>query len=334
MNRRRLGRTGIEVGEIGIGTWELSGDVWGKKDDAVSLAALRAGVDGGANFIDTAADYGSGHVEELIGRLLREGGTGVRREDVVIATKVKPQSMVWAPALERPIRESFTPEWIRSELEASLRRLGTDYVDVLFLHTWSRSWAHEDEWYGVMADLKASGELRAVGISVADEGASDANVQIALGHVEVVQCVYSVFQQEPELTLFPLAEKHGVGVVARSVFSSGALVQDWGADTVFPEGDWRATWPLEEKRNWLAEQKRMADAVKAVIAESGIDRPTFCLRYVLEPPAVSVAIPGSANPDHVRANTAASGVLPADVRQQIKQLWLDRTVRGTYNGSG
>lgn len=328
MNRRPLGRTGIEVGEVGIGTWELSGDVWGKKDDAVSVAAVLAGLDAGANFIDTAADYGQGHVEELIGRL------PVRREDVVIATKVRPASMVWAPPPERPIAEFFPPERIRAELEGSLRRLRTDYVDVLFLHTWSRSWGHEDEWFSVMAGLKAAGTIRAIGVSVADEGASDANVAVALGHVDVVQCVYSVFQQEPEATLFPLAEKFGVGVVARCPFSSGALVQDWHAGMQFSPGDWRATWPQDVKRDWLAEQRRMAGEVKAVIDETGMDRPAFCLRYVLGSPAVSAVIPGSANPDHVRANSAVAGTLDPGVRRRVKQLWLDRTIRGTYNGSG
>src|SRR5262249_21417518 len=157
-------------------------------------------------------------------------------------------------------------------------RLRTDHVDVLFLHTWSRSWAAEDEWFGAMSSLKDAGKVRAIGISVADEGASDANVAIALGQVDVVQCVYSVFQQEPESTLFPLAAKQGVGIVARSPFSSGALVQDWAAKGfTFPEGDWRATWPNDVKQNWLDDQRRMSHAVGEVIAESGIDKPTFCL---------------------------------------------------------
>ena len=329
MRRRPLGSTGIEVGEVGIGTWELSGDVWGAKDDAVSIAAIRAGLDAGANFVDTAADYGQGHVEELI------GGMGLRRDDVILATKVRPECMVWAPRPERPISEFFTPAWIRSECEASLRRLRTDYVDVLFLHTWSRSWAADDEWFGAMSALKAAGKIRAIGISLADEGASDANVAIAQGQVDVVQCVYSVFQQEPEWTLFPLATKHGVGVVARSPFSSGALVQDWSASGfTFPAGDWRATWPNDVKQNWLDDQRRMAAAVGQIVSSSGLDKPSFCLRYVLGSPAVSTVIPGSANPDHVRSNALVSGDLDAATRARVKQLWLDRTVRGTYNGSG
>jgi len=102
-----------------------------------------------------------------------------------------------------------------------------------------------------MAALKAEGKIRAIGISVPDGGLTDANVQIARRQVDVVQCTYSVFQQEPEVSLFPLAEKYGVGIVARSPFSAGALVQSWEQDMTFPEGDWRATWPLESEPDCL-----------------------------------------------------------------------------------
>ena len=333
--RRVLGRTGIEVGEVGIGTWELAGDVWGAKDDDRSRAALLAGIEAGATFIDTASDYGQGHVEELIGGLFGDGS--IARDEVVIATKIRPEAMKWAPPPHRSISEFFPPDWIRSECDVSLRRLRTDHVDVLFLHTWSRSWAHEDGWFGVMADLKEAGKIRSIGISIADEGVADANVAIALGQVEVVQCVYSVFQQEPEVTLFPLAAKHGVGIVARSPFSSGALVQTWSAGMEFPEGDWRATWPQEVKRDWVAEQARMADVVGTVIAGTGLSRPAFCLRYVLDSPTVSVVIPGSANPEHVRANVEAPAQTPpltAEVHEELGRLWRDHEVHGTFNGSG
>ncbi|HET7488135.1 MAG TPA: aldo/keto reductase [Acidimicrobiales bacterium] len=334
MNRRPLGRTGIEVSEVGLGTWELLGDVWGAKDDDRSLAALRAGLEAGATFVDTAADYGSGHVEDLLGRLLSAGAVG--RDDVVLATKVRPECMVWAPPPERPIHEFFRPAWIRAECEASLRRLRTDHVDVLYLHTWSRSWGHEDDWYAEMARLKEEGKIRAVGISVPDLGVADANVAVARGQVDVVQCVYSVFQQEPESSLFPLAARFGVGVVARSPFSSGALVQRWTPGMQFPEGDWRASWPQEVQRDWVAEQARMAALVDGVVATSELDRPSFCLRFVLDSPSVASVIPGSADPDHVRANAGASGrapVAPA-LRAQLGELWRQRRIRGVYNGSG
>lgn len=330
MNRRALGSTGITVGEVGIGTWELAGDVWGPKDDDVSLAALRAGIDAGADLLDTAADYGNGRVESLIARV------GVPRDRLVIATKVRPECGIWAPRPELPIGDFFRPAWIRSECEASLRRLGTDHVDVLYLHTWSRSWGHEDDWFAEMAALKAEGKIRAVGISLPDEGPADANVAIARGQVDVLQVVYSVFQQEPEVSLFPLAEKFGVGVVARSVFSSGALVQQWSAGMAFPDGDWRATWPNDVKRDWVAEQVAMAARVDEVVAGRGLTRPELCLAYVLGDARVAAAIPGSADPDHVRANMAASGrpTLDSELRLALNDLWRSRAVHGTYNGSG
>jgi len=333
VNRRPLGSTGIEVGEVGIGTWEMAGDVWGPKDDETSLAALRAGLEAGADLIDTAADYGNGHVEELIGRLLAER---TRRDNLVICTKVRPECGIWAPRPELPISDFFPPAWIRSECEASLQRLGTDYVDVLFLHTWNRSWGHEDAWFEAMAALKAEGKIRAIGISVPDEGITDANVQMGRGQVDVVQAVYSVFQQEPEVALFPLAERFGVGILARSPFSSGALVQQWTRAMDFPEGDWRATWPNEVKQDWLAEQVRMTGLVDGAMAGTGLDRPAACLAYVLGDQRVSAVLPGSGNLDHVRANVAAGGGpgLDPSTRRRLKELWLARTIHGTYNGSG
>lgn len=335
MRRRALGTTGIEVTEIGIGTWELSGDVWGGTDDRRSIAALRAGLDAGSNFIDTAADYGGGHVEELIGSMLEDGRGHLRREDVVVSTKVRPENGRFAPPPEAAIAGSFRPAWIRASCEASLRRLRTDHIDVLFLHTWSRAWGHEDEWFAEMGALREEGKIRAIGISVPDGGVGDANVPIARGQVDVVQCVHSVFQQEPEVTLFPLARRFGVGVIARSPFSSGVLVQEWHPGMRFPEGDWRGSWPQQADPDWLAEQVRMGEAVKGIIAGSGLDRPTFCLRYALGSPAVSAVIPGSADPDHVRSNMAASDGPPLDagVRARLRDLWLTRAIHGTYNGS-
>jgi len=333
VNRRLLGATGIEVGEVGIGTWEMSGDVWGPKDDDVSLAALRAGVEAGANFVDTAADYGNGHVETLVGRLLAEG---LARDQLVLSTKVRPRCGVFAPPPEAPIEEFFPPAWIRSECEASLRRLGTDHVDVLFLHTWSRSWGHHDDWFDAMAALRDEGKIRAIGISIPDEGPADANVPIARRQVEVIQCVHSVIQQEPEVTLFPLAQRFGVGIVARSPFSSGALVSDWDEGADFAPGDWRATWPRSVKEGWFEDQARMADLVQGVVDGSGLARHAFCLKFVLGAPAVSAVIPGSADPAHVRANVLAPGQGPplsAEARHRLQEMWTRRQIHGTYNGS-
>ncbi|MFG3684492.1 aldo/keto reductase [Micromonospora chalcea] len=333
MKYRALGRTEIQVSDVGIGTWEMSGDVWGAKDDSTSKAAIAAGIEAGANFIDTAAGYGAGHVEELIGEFLHS--SSISRSDVVISTKVKPKNGRFAPPPNVPVSEAYAPDWIVRQVEESLRRLRTDYVDVLFMHTWSRGWDADEEWYATVDKLKQAGKIRAIGISVPDEGPAEANTHIEAGRVDVVQVVYNVFQQEPEYALFPLAKKHDIGIVARSPFSSGALVQDWRPDMQFEDGDWRGSWPLEVKPGWLEDQTRMAGLVKEIFGAAGIDQSLGALTYVLANDVVSSVIPGSANPDHVRGNVAAAMAPRLDdgLIENLKDLWRNGLVHGTYNGS-
>ena len=333
MKSRALGRTGIQISEVGIGTWELSGDVWGAKDDRVSKRAIVAGIEQGANFVDTAADYGDGHVEELIGELI--SFRAIVRDSVVISTKVKPKNNRYAPPPHVRIEDAYQPSWIRQQLEASLTRLNTDYVDILFLHTWSAAWDNSDEWYVCLRALRDEGKIRAFGISLPDEGPSDANIHLEAGRVDVVQVVYNIFQQQPEDALFPLAREHCVGIIARSPFSSGVLVGEWTKNMSFPEGDWRGIWPLDVKPGWLEEQVEMANLVRPILDTTTLSPAVAALRFVLDNPDVTSVIPGSANPAHVRSNIAASSApaLDASTRGRLRGLWVNGRIRGTYNGS-
>src|SRR5690606_31908667 len=205
--------------EIGLGTWELSGDVWGPKDDRTSLAAIHRALDLGTTFIDTAAGYGRGHAEELVGSVRKEKRSN--RDKVVISTNVQPEGGGLAPPPDRSISDCFSPKWIESQCNESLHRLQTDYVDILFLHTWSRSWGHNTEWYEAMIQLKKQGKIRSIGISIPDEGIADANVHIEADRGDVIQCVYNMLQQEHEYTLFPFASKKCEREIARSPLRSG-----------------------------------------------------------------------------------------------------------------
>lgn len=332
MKQKTLGITGLSLSELGIGTWEMSGSDWGIKDDRVSRAALLQALENGVNFIDTAADYGNGHAELLVGATLREwklSGGG----PVVTSTKVHPKCGVFAPPPVRAIDDFFPPDWISKECDASLSRLGTDHIDILFLHTWNRSWGHRTEWFEQMSELKRDGKIGAIGISIPDEGIADANVHIEGGRVDVVQCVFNIFQQEPEHTLFPLAQKHGVGIVARSPFSSGALVGNWTKAMTFEAGDWRGLWPQSLRSNWLEEQVGMADTVRRML--NGYPMPIAAIKYALLHEAVTSVIPGSADPRHVLQNIDAVSAppLPSDVVQALKQCWEANKIHGTYNGS-
>ena len=333
VNCRKLGKTGIPVSEVGLGTWELSGDVWGAKDDHVSKCAILAGIERGASFLDTAADYGDGHVEELIGQLI--SCRMAIRHSLVIGTKVKPENNWFTPPPEVPIEDAYRPGWIREQLERSLSRLRTDYVDILFMHTWSPAWSDSDDWYLCLRALRDEGKVRAFGISVPDEMPTAANAHVEAGRVDVIQVVYNAFQQAPEHTLFPLARQRGVGIIARSPFSSGVLVEGWTRDMSFAEGDWRGRWPLHVKPGWLEEQVCMAHLVAPILDSTRLPRPVAALRFILDNPDVTSVIPGSANPEHVRTNvTAGSGYrLDAFAQRQLRDLWLRGRVHGTYNGS-
>lgn len=334
MKLRLVGKTGLRISEIGLGTWEISGDVWGKKDDSESLHAIQTALDNGINYIDTAAGYGSGHSETLVGEALKK--RGAQRHDVVVSTKVLPKCLQWAPPPEKDIDEFFPPDWIAEQCEKSLRRLNLESIGILFLHTWNSSWGHRTEWYEAMTKLRQQGKIRAIGISIGDERVAEANVHVEAGRVDAIQCVYNIFQQEPEYNLFPLAHKHNVGIIARTPFSSGALTGMWTADTVFPEGDWRGRWPAGVGYpNWLQEQVAMAESVRPIVDKEGLAMPTAALRFVLMSQYVSSVIPGSANPRHVQSNIAAASVAPLSeaAMSALKNLWLERRIHGTYNGS-
>lgn len=329
-----LGKTALRLSEMGLGTWEMSGDVWGKKDDSKSIRAIHTALDAGINYIDTAAGYGSGHSEQVIGKALKERHE--KGDNVVVSTKVLPKCMIWAPPPEKDIDEFFPPDWIVEQCEKSLRNLQIEQIGILFLHTWNSSWGHRIEWYETMHRLKEQGKIQAIGISIGDERVAEANVHIESERVDAIQCVYNVFQQEPEYNLFPLARKHRVGIIARSPFSSGALTGTWKKGMTFPEGDWRGRWPAGlGLKDWADEQVNMAEFVRPTLEGAGVPMSIAALKFVLMNPDITSVIPGSADHDHVKSNISAIFAPPLTEKamKDLKQLWLDRKIHGTYNGS-
>lgn len=332
MLQRSLGNSGVTLSEVGIGTWELAGDVWGKKTESDSIRAILTGLEHGATFIDTAAGYGGGLSEKIVAKAMSEWGGAT---EVAISSKILPMNGVFAPDPYVPIEDAYPYDWIIQQAEESLVRLKMECLDILFIHTWSRAWGHEDGWLRALEDLKKSGKIRASGISIPDEGIADANVAVALNQIDAIQCVYNLFQQEPEYSLFPLAKRHNVGIIARSPFSSGVIAQSWAADHKFEEGDWRASWPLGVKPDWFEDQIRMeAETTKALSDYDGTSVEA-AIQYILDSDAVTSVIPGSSNPAHVASNMSAckaKKLLPQQ-SERIRELWRDGVIRGTYNGS-
>lgn len=302
MQYRILERTGIKVSEVGFGAWAIGGG-WGPKNDADSLAALHKALDMGCTFIDTAQVYGNGHSERLIARVFKERG-----ERVTVSTKVPPKNSTWGPRPGTDIREAFPADWLIERAELSLRNLETDTIDIYQLHTWCPTWDKETEWYEALVKLREQGKIRFFGISVSDHRPGEANPHLAAGRVDTIQVIYNILDQSPETELFPLAQKHQVGIINRVPLASGALTGKWTKDTKFPPGDWRGEW---KTREWLLQKVEQVERLR-FLERDGMSMTVAALKYVLAHPAVSVAIPGVRNVQQAEANLSASDSNPLE----------------------
>jgi aryl-alcohol dehydrogenase-like predicted oxidoreductase len=318
---RRLGRTGLEVSEIGYGAWGIGKTQWLGAQDDESLRALNTAIDLGLNFIDTALGYGEGHSERLVGQVVRE-----REETVYVATKIPPKNGKWpAPAGLHP-DETFPADHVRECTERSLKNLGLDAIDVQQFHVWHDEWVGEGDWLEAVEDLKKEGEIRFFGVSINDHQPHNAIRLIETGVVDSVQVIYNVFDQSPEDELFPACQEHDVGVIVRVPFDEGALTARITPETTFEEGDFRNDYFRPDRKQEVYER------VSAIIAELGVtvdEMAEVALRYVLSHPAVSTVIPGMRSVRNVERNVAVGDGrgLPED---QVRRLKAHRWVRNFY----
>jgi aryl-alcohol dehydrogenase-like predicted oxidoreductase len=321
MNRRRLGRTGIEVSEIGYGAWGIGGSKWMGAQDEESLRALNTAIDLGVNFIDTALGYGDGHSEELVGRVARE-----RSEDVYVSTKIPPKNGTFPAPEGIDPEEAFPRDHVVECTERSLRNTGLDVLDVQQFHVWSDDWVGRGSWLQAIEELKAAGKIRAFGVSINDHQPANAVKLIESGVVDTVQVIYNVFDQSPEDELLPACLEHDIGVLARVPLDEGALTGRIGPDTEFPEGDFRNDYFRDGRK------KEVDERVRAIVADLGIERDALAetaLRYILSSDAVSTVIPGMRSVRNVERN-AALGDGRGLPDEQVRALKRHRWVRNFY----
>ena len=318
MNYRRLGRTGLEVSEIGYGAWGIGQSMWLGAEDDESLAALNRAIDLGVTLIDTALGYGNGHSEQLVGEVVRS-----RSERIVVATKIPPKNMTWpAPGGVDP-EEAFPANWVRSCTERSLSNLGLDAIDLQQFHVWSDEWVGRGTWLEAIEELKSEGRILAFGVSINDHQPANAIKLIESGAVDSVQVIYNVFDQSPEDELLDACAEHGIGVLARVPFDEGSLTGTIGPDTAFPEGDFRNRYFRDDRKAQVEER------VRAILEDLAIERAALAevaLRYVLSHPAVSSAIPGMRTVRNVERNAAVGDGrgLPEEQVAALKRHRWDR----------
>ncbi|HEV2874534.1 MAG TPA: aldo/keto reductase [Thermoleophilaceae bacterium] len=321
MRYRRLGRTGIEVSEIGYGAWGIGGAQWGGADDDESIQALHRAIDLGLNFIDTALAYGEGRSERLVGQVVRE-----RDETVHVATKVPPKNRIWPAGEGAALEDVFPPGHVRECAEQSLRNLGMDSVDVLQLHVWNDDWADSAELFDEVGELRSSGKIRFFGVSINDHQPANGVRLVEGGAVDTVQVIYNVFDQSPEDELLPACRERGVGVIARVPLDEGGLTGRIDADTEFEGDDFRAHYFRGDRRREVHER---VSAIASDLDSDVTNVAEAALRFILGEPAVSTVIPGMRSLRNVERNIAASdaGPLPDEERDKLR---AHRWVRNFY----
>jgi aryl-alcohol dehydrogenase-like predicted oxidoreductase len=318
MKYRTLGRTGIEVSEIGYGAWGIGGVQWTGGDDEEAKRALNLAIDRGLNFIDTALAYGDGHSERLVGEVARS-----RKERIYIATKVPPKNLEW-PARDVPLRQVFTYDYIIECTEQSLRNLGVETIDLQQLHVWNDNWTNESEWSDALFKLREQGKVRYFGLSINDYQPSNAIKALRQGHIDTVQVIYSIFEQAPQDELYPVCQDLNIGVIARVPFDEGGLTGAIRPDSVFPENDFRSWFFRGARKQKVFDSVERMKSLLGVEAESLAD---LALRYTLSHDAVSSVIPGMRSGKHVEANISCSDgkKLSEETLSRLKEFAWDRT---------
>ncbi|MGW0781871.1 aldo/keto reductase [Streptomyces sp. NPDC002913] len=321
MRYRELGRSGIQVSEIGYGAWGIGESSWIGASEDESVRALHRAIDLGVNLIDTARGYGES--ERIVGRVVRERAG----DEVLVATKVPPKNRIWPAPDGLDPADTFPGAHIRTSLETSLSASGLDHFDVVQFHVWNDDWLGRGDWLETVADLKKEGKLRLFGVSVNDHQPDSALALVRSGLVDTVQVIYNVFDQAPADAFLPACEEHGVGVIVRVALDEGGLTGRITAGTTFPEGDWRNRYFRGDRPAQV--ERRVA----AIVADLGIAPDEIAenaLRFVLSSPAVSTVIPGMRSVRNVERNTALSDGRPLTA-DQLAVLAKHRWQRNYYS---
>jgi aryl-alcohol dehydrogenase-like predicted oxidoreductase len=320
MLKRKLGKSGIEVSEIGFGAWQIGGG-FGKQDDNEAIACIHRAIDKGVNFIDTAAVYGDGHSEKLIGKALAGRAAADRGKSVAIASKIPPK--IGRQAIETDlIKQVFPIDWITEITERSLSNLKIDCLDLQQLHSWTPAFLKQTEWLDGLNKLKKQGKIKSFGVSANDWDPYGATELARSGLIDSVQVIYNIFEQRPAEGLLDAAIKANVGIIARVPFEEGLLTGNFGPDANMDPTDWRSEWMTPQRR------RDAAGRVEALRKFLKPDRPTLAalaLKFCLSHPAVSTVIPGMRKLAHVDSNCAVSDgklIPPQELSELHRHKWV------------
>ncbi len=325
---RPLGRTGLQITQVGFGAWAIGGGGWaygwGSQDDADSIAAIKHAVASGINWVDTAAIYGLGHSEEVVGRAVRELPAAERPYVFTKGGMIPDPSKPYAEP-----QRNLRPESIRNEVEASLRRLGVERIDLYQFH-WPDAIGTpiEDSW-GEMARLIDEGKVRAGGVSNFDVGLLWRAERVR--HVDSLQPPFSLIHRHSGADVIPWSAAHGTGVIVYSPMQSGILTDDFSRERVarMAADDWRRR-DAEFNEPALSRNLALRDALRPIASRHAASIAAVAVAWALSWPGVSGAIVGARSPKQVDGWIRA-GTLTLDTADLAE---IAAAVERTQAGSG
>ncbi len=327
MKYRLLGKTGFEVSEISLGTWQVGGK-WGSKfDHKEADKILNLAFDNGVNFIDTADVYENGESERAVGKFIKS-----KSEKIYVATKC-------GRFISPHINENYKPEKLRTYVENSLKNIGIETIDLIQLHCPPTEVYYRPEIFELFDRLKEEGKIQKLGVSV--EKVEEAIKAIEFENVDTVQIIFNIFRQRPNELFFKLAKKKNIGILARVPLASGMLTGKFSKNTNFGEGDHRNFNRNGEKFD-KGETFSGVDYEKGLLAVNQlvkkfpeIDLVNLALKWILMHKEVSCVIPGASRPQQVVHNVEASEKPPLSftemeaiqqiydqlIKKDVHQLW-------------
>lgn len=330
MKYRTLGKTGLKVSEIGIGTWQLVGDegAWTKADLEESKNSLYKFTDLGGNFIDTASSYGTypgvpedvHPSEKFIGEFLKESGL---RDKVVIASKVHPKNMTWPAYKNSLVSNVFPKDHIEKIVDDSLKNLQVETIDVMQFHVWQDAWASEVEWKETITKITKEGKVKFWGISINDYQPSNCLKTIDTGLISTIQLIFNLFHQKPAVKLFPYAKENNIGLIARVPMDEGGLTGKYTVDTEFPEGDFRRDYFTKDRLKELVTRVSEIEKISSAEAQSILETN---IRFILSFPEISTMIPGMRKTKFVESNLSFSDgrLLTKELLAELKKHSWER----------
>lgn len=318
MNRqqlmREIGSSGVTASAVGLGTWAIGGWMWGGTDEAQSICAIQASLDAGVTLIDTAPAYGLGRSEEIVGKALAG-----RRDKAVIATKC---GLVWHTDKGkhffdqdgRPVHRYLGRDAIFHEIEESLRRLGTDYIDLYITH-WQDPTTPIEETMRALEDLKASGKIRAIGAS--NVSATELEAYVSIGGLDAIQERFSMMDREIEADLQPLTQANAISTISYSSLALGLLSGVVGPERIFSGDDQRRDNP----RFSVSNRKKAVDfasAIRPVAEKHQASIAQTVIAWTLAQPGITFALCGARNKAQALDNARAGTIrLDADDQSAI-----------------